>query len=52
MILKGLEEHHIQLEYALSFKFKASNNEVDYEALITSLKLAKEIGVKKLKVFS
>ena len=49
LILKGPEKHHIQLEYALLFKFKASNNEDEYEALITMLKLAKEVGVKDLK---
>ena len=52
LILKGLEEHHVQLEYALRFKFQASNNEVEYKALISGIKLAKEVGTKKLKVFS
>ena len=51
-MLKGPKEHHVQLEYALRFKFKASNNEVEYEALIIGLKLAKEVRVKRLKVFS
>ena len=51
LILKGPEEHHDQLEYALRFKFKASNNETEYEALIIRLKLVKEVGVKRLKVF-
>ena len=40
------------LEYALQFSFPATNNEVEYEALITDLKLAKEIGTPTLQVFS
>ena len=52
LILKGPEEHHVQLEYTLYFKFKLSNNEAKKEALIMGLKLAKEVGVKRLKVFS
>ena len=52
LILKGPEEHHIQLVYALYFKFKAFNNEVEYEAFIIGLKLVKEVGAKRLKVFS
>ena len=32
--------------YALKFGFKASNNEVKYEALIASLKLAKDMGAE------
>ena len=52
MILEGPKEHHVQLEYALRFKFKASNNEVEYEALITRLKLAMEVGARRLKVFN
>ncbi|KAM1746831.1 hypothetical protein ACFX11_013422 [Malus domestica] len=34
------------MEYALRFKFKASNNEADYEALLAGLCLAKHLGVK------
>ncbi|XP_024163876.1 uncharacterized protein LOC112170814 [Rosa chinensis] len=32
-------------EYALQFKFKALNNAAEYEALISGIKLAKELGV-------
>ena len=39
-------------EYALWFAFSASNNEVEYEALITGLKLAERLGAQELKVFS
>ena len=51
LILKGLEKHQIQLEYALRFKFKASNNKVEYK-LIIGLKLTIEVRVRRLKVFS
>ena len=39
-------------EYALWFAFSASNNEVEYEALIIGLKIAKELESQELKVFS
>ncbi|KAM2964889.1 hypothetical protein FF2_022631 [Malus domestica] len=35
----------VAMEYALRFKFKASNNEAEYEALLTGLRLAKHLGV-------
>ncbi|XP_071719265.1 uncharacterized protein [Rutidosis leptorrhynchoides] len=41
------EEH----TYALRFNFKATNNEAKYEALLAGVRLAKEIGVKKLQVY-
>lgn len=37
---------------ALRFNFKASNNEVEYEAVIAGLGLARELGVQDLEVFS
>ena len=37
--------------WALRFKFKASNNEAEYEALIAGLKLAKEMKVESLEIF-
>ena len=40
------------IEYALHFTFSASNNEAEYEALLTSLKLAEGLGVSELRVFS
>ncbi|XP_024163750.1 uncharacterized protein LOC112170643 [Rosa chinensis] len=39
-------------EYALQFKFKASNNAAECEALIVGIQLAKELGVMKLAIFS
>ncbi|KAM2695947.1 hypothetical protein EV1_040390 [Malus domestica] len=35
----------VAMEYALRFKFKASNNEAEYEALLVGLRLAKHLGV-------
>ncbi|KAM2425705.1 hypothetical protein ACFX1W_023112 [Malus domestica] len=40
------------MEYALHFKFKVSNNEAEYEALIAGLRLAKHLGVKRIDIFS
>ena len=37
---------------ALRFDFKASNNEATYEALIARLKLAKEMKVDSLEIYS
>ncbi|XP_038976354.1 uncharacterized protein Mb2253c-like [Phoenix dactylifera] len=42
----------VVVEQALRVEFPASNNEAEYEALIAGLKLAKEVEVKSLKVFS
>ncbi|GAV76909.1 RVT_3 domain-containing protein [Cephalotus follicularis] len=37
------------LEYALRFGFKATNNEAEYEALISGLTIAKHLEVQKLE---
>ena len=50
IILTSLDKEVI--EYALRFAFPTSNNEAEYEALITSLKLSKEMNILELKVFS
>ena len=50
LILVSLEGH--RMHCALRFGFKASNNETEYEALITGLKLAKEMKVESLEVYS
>lgn len=39
-----------KLKYAIKFGFKATNNEVEYEPMITGLSLAYELGAKKVKV--
>ncbi|XP_014496659.1 uncharacterized protein LOC106758229 [Vigna radiata var. radiata] len=36
------------LEYLLIFKFKTSNNQAEYEALVAGLGLAKDMGARKL----
>ncbi|XP_016651049.1 PREDICTED: uncharacterized protein YpeP-like [Prunus mume] len=41
----------VVLEYALHFKFHASNNEAEYEALLAGLRLAKEMGAKQVQIF-
>ncbi|KAM2562878.1 hypothetical protein TB2_011361 [Malus domestica] len=40
------------MEYAIRFKFKASNNEAEYEAFIAGLRLAKHLEVKRIDIFS
>ncbi|KAM2783856.1 hypothetical protein COP1_013298 [Malus domestica] len=42
----------VAMEYALRFKFKASNNKAEYEALLVGLCLAKHLGVKRIDIFS
>ncbi|KAM1118524.1 hypothetical protein ACFX1X_043275 [Malus domestica] len=42
----------VAIEYALRFKFKASNNEAKYESLLAGLRLAKHLGVKQIDIFS
>lgn len=36
------------IEHSLVFKFKISNNQAEYEALITGLELAKDMGARQL----
>ena len=43
---------HIEISSALRFGFRAFNNEVEYETLLAGLRLAKEMGEEKLKIFS
>ena len=49
-MLISLEGHKITC--ALRFGFKLSNNEAEYEALLTGLRLAKELKVRHLQIFS
>ncbi|KAM1246539.1 hypothetical protein ACFX2J_042603 [Malus domestica] len=42
----------VAIEYALRFKFKASNNEAEYESLLAGLHLANHLGVKQIDIFS
>jgi len=37
------------VDHSLQFKFKATNNQTEYEALIAGLRLAKNLGAQKLK---
>lgn len=39
-----------KLEYAIRFGFKATNNEAEYEAVLTGLHLARALGAKRVKV--
>ena len=50
LILTSPEE--IDIEYALKFGFRASNNEAEYEAVIAGLNLAHSMEVDRLEVCS
>ena len=50
LILTSLEG--IDIEYALRFRFQASNNEAEYEAVIAGLNLAHSLEVNQLEVCS
>ncbi|KAL0420642.1 UNVERIFIED_CONTAM: hypothetical protein Slati_3087100 [Sesamum latifolium] len=41
-----------ELEYALRFDFKASNNEAEYESLIAGIRMALDAGTKSLITYS
>ena len=38
--------------YALHFEFSATNNKVEYEAILAGLRVAREAGAQHLKIFS
>ncbi|KAL0378897.1 UNVERIFIED_CONTAM: hypothetical protein Sradi_3195200 [Sesamum radiatum] len=50
MVLTSLEGD--ELEYALHFDFKASNNEVEYEALTIGIKMALDAGAENLIAYT
>jgi len=41
-----------KVKFALKFDFNTSNNEAEYEAMIHGLQIAKDLEIKKLKVYS
>jgi ribonuclease HI len=47
VILEGPND--ILIEQSLRFKFKASNNQAEYEALIAGMTLAQEMGAENLR---
>ena len=40
------------MEYSFRLAFKASNNEVEYEALLIGLKVVLDLGVIEVEVYS
>ncbi|KAM1310741.1 hypothetical protein ACFX2H_007258 [Malus domestica] len=50
LVLTTLDK--VAIKYALCFKFKASNNDAEYEAPIAGLRLAKHLRVKRIDIFS
>lgn len=47
-----ISPYRYKTSQALCLNFKASNNEAEYEAVIAGLKLARELGVQDIEVFS
>ncbi|XP_020216778.1 uncharacterized protein LOC109800405 [Cajanus cajan] len=47
VILEG--PRGITLEQSLRFRFKASNNQAEYEALLAGLRLAEDMGASRIK---
>ena len=41
-----------KVRYALRLQFSTTNNEAEYEALVTGLCLAREMGLQQLRVYS
>ena len=53
LVLRGPQgPSEAKISYALKFGFQASNNKVEYEALITGLKLAKDVEAEKNEIYS
>lgn len=46
IVLEGLD--NFLLEHFLMFKFKTSNNQEEYEALVAGQDLTKDMGVRRL----
>ncbi|KAL5555089.1 hypothetical protein UlMin_037325 [Ulmus minor] len=42
----------VKLSCAVHFKFKATNNQAEYEALLSGLRLAKEVSARHLTIYS
>ena len=42
----------IKLEHSFRLGFKASNNEVEYEALLARLRVVSDLGAKEVEVHS
>jgi len=40
----------VAVEQSIRFGFDTSNNQAEYEALIAGLRLARDLGVKNLKI--
>ncbi|XP_027351054.1 uncharacterized protein LOC113862116 [Abrus precatorius] len=50
VILEG--PNAFAIEQSIQFGFKASNNQAEYEALLAGLRLAREMGVKRITAWS
>ncbi|GAA0139898.1 hypothetical protein LIER_01357 [Lithospermum erythrorhizon] len=48
ILIQGVEGE--QFEYVLRYSFKATNNEVEYEAMVARLQMAKALDISRLRV--
>ena len=48
VVLRSLREEHT---FPYKLGFPCSNNEAEYEALLVGLKVARRLGIKRLKIF-
>lgn len=42
----------VELQYALKFKFSASNNTSEYEALISGARMARCLGAERVRIYT
>ncbi|MCI13920.1 gag-pol polyprotein [Trifolium medium] len=45
-------ENGILIEVSLALSFKTSNNQTEYEAFLAGLRLAEDVGVKEIKIYT
>ncbi|MCI40206.1 hypothetical protein A2U01_0061438, partial [Trifolium medium] len=45
-------ENGIRIEVSLSLSFPTSNNQAEYEAFLTVLRLAEDVGARKIKIYT
>ena len=44
------DQNEVSIEQFLRFMFKTNNNQIGYKALLTGLRLAKELGVQRVVI--
>ena len=52
LVLTTSAPEQVKIKYALRFSFEASNNEVEYEALLAGLRIVVALGAQKIVIYS